>query len=163
MASEGEVSIRRSPDKVIYIRWGDKWPAEPPSGENWLAPIENDIRFMYHPVFGFVLFYIVLPIRRVSHAKMISTLINEFGFLLPCYDTWVRADVKRAAGGRIKVDEIRLGATDLETRFQNFRAALTHLRTLEAVPCNYTVRMMLESGNIARTRVRDWCKCCEDR
>ena len=163
---DGIVSIRRSPDKVIYIRWGDDWPLEPPTGENWLVPRDGKtIRFLYHPGLNFILFHICLPGKEKSHAKTVSRLANWFQLSLPHYGEWVRANSKPRY--LIKTDEICLAtefrrSRDTRARFRNLRDTIMRLNELEAVPCDYTIRITLESGNVHRTLVRDWCKCREN-
>lgn len=161
--NDGAISIWRSPDKVIYIRWEGEGPAEPPTGKNWLVPQEGcgAIRFMYHPGLGQIVF---CHFRLKDHAVIVSNLANEFGLSLPHFDEWVRADSWRKGDDtHIRTDEDRLGpkSAALKTKFRNFGRMLTRLRTLEAVPCDYPVRMDLARRGRVRTRVRDWCKCCE--
>lgn len=158
-------SIHRSPDKVIYVRWGDEWPTEPPSAENWLVPHSGEtIRVMGHPRLGFILFCILLPGREMSHASLVSKLVNEFDLPLPHYGEWVRFDSRHTAkrGHYIKIDSTRLPVTkegflDLRTGFRDFGTVLRRLRTLKAVPADYPIQMELKRGKIIRSTVQEWC------
>jgi len=168
IGADGNISIRRSPANVIYIRWGDKWPVEPPSAENWLVPKNREsIRFMYHPGSGLVLFSVCIQADGISHASMVSKLANGFDLLLPQYGEWVRPDSRWKKSGRshIKVDYSRLGYFGAKSKrrkdlfrvgFGNFRAMMRRLKTLKAVPANYMVRIQLESKRIAYSVASDW-------
>lgn len=163
IGTDGTMSIRRSLDKIIYIRWGDDWPSEPPVGENWLVPRDGKtIRFLYHPGLNLMLFHICLPGMEKSHAKTVSRLANRFDLSLPHYGEWVRANSKSKRF--IKTDEICLAtefrkSTSTKARFRNLRDTIVRLNELKAIPCDYMIRITLESGNVHRTLVRDWCKC----